>query len=52
MIEGRKYFPRGPHVWPALLYDIIGRLEFCLSGRTEKNHGNSFAIVGLVSGQS
>jgi len=35
VIEGRKYFPRGPHVLLALLYDILGRLELCLSGRTE-----------------
>jgi len=35
VIEGRKYFSRGPHELPALLYDILGRLDLCLLGRTE-----------------
>jgi hypothetical protein len=52
VIEGRKYVPRGPPLWPALLYDILGRNEHCLSRRTDKNHGNSVGIVGLISGQA
>jgi hypothetical protein len=49
--EGRKLFPRGPHVLPALLYDILGRLELCRE-EPKTSHGNSVGIVGLVSGQA
>jgi len=51
VIEGHKLFPRGPHVWPALLYDILGRLELCRE-ELKTNHRNSVGIVGLAYGQS
>ena len=49
MIEGHKLFRRGPHVWPALLHDILRK------SRTREElktiHGNSVGIIRIFPGK-